>query len=243
MSEDPISLQVMTFNLGNGLAPPEKVVALLRSQPVDIVALEELVEPVAQAIARDLIDRFPYQMLHPTGVPGKGLLSRFSIVEQSHLEANPGRPDLLATLDVGGRQIAVIVAHPPPPKLSRGRLVERAGAREQIGGLLAEIAGVANPLLLLGDLNVTPRHALYRRLAAAGLVDVFRAAGRGRAATYPTRLTTWTPDGYRLRRLPVRPVLRLDYIWVSHHWRPLDAHLGPDAGSDHLPLIATVQLL
>lgn len=242
MSEVPLTPRVMTFNLGDGLAPPEKVVALLRSQPLDIVALEELVEPVAQAIERDLADRFPYQALHPAGIPGKGLLSRFPIAAKDHIEANPGRPDLLATLDVGGHPIAVIVAHPPPPKLTCGGLVERAGTRDQIERLLAEIAAVSLPLLLLGDLNVTPRHALYRRLAAAGLIDAFRAAGHGRAATYPTRLTTWTPDGYRLRRLPVRPVLRLDYIWASHHWRPLDAHLGPDAGSDHLPLIATLQL-
>jgi endonuclease/exonuclease/phosphatase (EEP) superfamily protein YafD len=37
-------------------------------------------------------------------------------------------------------------------------------------------------------------------------------------------------------------VARIDYIWASPEWLPLDARVGKDAGSDHLPVIAALAL-
>ncbi len=40
----------------------------------------------------------------------------------------------------------------------------------------------------------------------------------------------------------ILPGVALDSNWASRHWRPLSATLGPDAGSDHLPVVATLRL-
>ena len=40
------------------------------------------------------------------------------------------------------------------------------------------------------------------------------------------------------------PMLRLDYIWHDDHFRALNAEKGPSGlGSDHLPVVADLELL
>jgi endonuclease/exonuclease/phosphatase (EEP) superfamily protein YafD len=38
--------------------------------------------------------------------------------------------------------------------------------------------------------------------------------------------------------LPLLPMLRVDYIWHTESLRALQAWVGADAGSDHLPVLA-----
>ena len=41
---------------------------------------------------------------------------------------------------------------------------------------------------------------------------------------------------------PVIPIMRIDYVWASAEWQIVDAWVGDDAGSDHLPVLARIQL-
>ena len=90
------------------------------------------------------------------------------------------------------------------------------------------------PAVLMGDLNATSRYAAYRRLSQR-LRDVQRGEGGQRtsqraARTFPSRL----------------PVLRLDHMFLSEGLEVLDVRAlsTPLArvASDHLPLVAVVQL-
>src|SRR5438552_1743967 len=99
----PIS--VMTFNVGNGLATPARMVALLRQVGADIVGLQEVAVGQAHALERDLSGMYPYQLLTSSGFSGKGLLSRYPLVEGERLSLYPGRPDLKAAVDVGGLKL------------------------------------------------------------------------------------------------------------------------------------------
>jgi endonuclease/exonuclease/phosphatase (EEP) superfamily protein YafD len=235
-------ITVMTYNLGDGLARPEKLVPLIRETGADIVGLQEVNPETEAALATELTDLYPYQALYGLGIPGKGLLSRYPILRSDLLELNPGRPDLRAVVDVDGAPVTVIVAHPPPPRLERTGIRQRPGTAAQVDGLVATVAAVEGPLLVLGDFNVTRLHDAYRRLQAAGLRDVYRLAGRGAGFTTPTRLAKLAERGNRLGDLPLPPLLRIDYVWVSVHWQPLEAWVGDDAGSDHLPVVARLAL-
>jgi endonuclease/exonuclease/phosphatase (EEP) superfamily protein YafD len=235
-------ITVMTYNLGDGLATPDRLVPLLRDSGADLIGLEEVNAEMAAALAVDLKDAYPYQVLHGLGIPGKGLLSRYPILTSDLLEFNPGRPDLRAVVDLGGTTVTVIVAHPPPPRLTRTGLGQRPGTAGQVEGLLATVAATEGPLLLLGDFNVTTMHDLYRRLERADLTDVFRAVGRGFGFTSPAVLARLDEHGIPIRRVPFKPVLRIDYVWTSRHWQPLAAWVGPSAGSDHLPVLARLAL-
>lgn len=232
-------LKVVTYNVGNGLAIPRRLSELLRKIDADIVALQELATDQADVVATDLIDLYPHQLLFPVGFAGKGLLSRYPLLNAEQLVLYPDRPDLRATLDVDGRLIQVLVAHPPPPRMSGGRLRFDDLARAQLESL-ATLALEQPPAILLGDFNLRQRDPMYMRLREAGLHDAFAVAGEGRGWTLPRRLGHSTRVKHNFQRLPLRPFIRVDYIWTTPDLVAIEAWVGDDAGSDHLPLFATL---
>src|SRR5258708_16698310 len=97
---------VMTYNGGNGLAHPSRLVAVLGQAGADLVGLQELAAPQAEAIGRELSSTYPFQVLNPIGFAGKGLLSRYPVLESQQLWLHPSRPDLRVDVDVEGGRIS-----------------------------------------------------------------------------------------------------------------------------------------
>jgi endonuclease/exonuclease/phosphatase family metal-dependent hydrolase len=236
-----VRLNVLTFNVGNGLAGPSRLADLLARARTDLVGLQELAPSQAEALAGDLASLYPYQVLAPTGFSGKGVLSRFPILSHEGLHLYPGRPDLRVMAEIGGTTLQVLVAHPPPPRLTGARFGFDPQAAAQLA-TLAELALEHSPSVLLGDFNMTPRHPVYARFVAAGLVDAFAAAGAGRGWTLPRRVGNASPFRHGLHRVPLRPVARVDYIWCTPGVQAEAAWVGDDAGSDHLPVGARLVL-
>jgi endonuclease/exonuclease/phosphatase (EEP) superfamily protein YafD len=231
----------MTYNVGAGLASPLRLVEVLRQSGADIIGLQELAPEQGAAIADLLGEEYPHQVLHPTGIPGKGIISRggFALHETSLLELHPGRPDLQAIVDAptGHFKFTVIVAHPPPPRFGRNRLLHSALANEQISNIAAVASG-GQPAILLTDFNRVGWQAAYRQLRRVGLIDAFGVAGRGMGFTLPTRFSHLAYRGHPLGEVPLPPLLRVDYVWHTAHFRALDSWIGSHAGSDHLPVLA-----
>jgi endonuclease/exonuclease/phosphatase (EEP) superfamily protein YafD len=231
----------MTYNVANGLAKPADLVAALRASFADVIGLEELAPDQAIAIERDLRDLYPHQILHPLGIPGKGVISRFPIASAELVSFYPDRPDLVVTLDGLDAPIRVIVAHPPPPRFRKNGFHFDAQTRRQIDALV-ELATAGGPTILMGDFNAPERHRSLRQLAAAGLIDAFRAAGEGGGLTLPMRLARYAYKGNPLGKLRIPPMLRVDYIWHTPELTTLSAWVGDHAGSDHLPVLARLSL-
>ena len=240
IEQTEVPFTVLTFNVGNGLANPRGLAAFLRSAGADVVGLQELAHTQA-AVLGDLLDLYPNQVLLPEGFAGKGLLSRHAIREHEILSLQPNRPDLRAMIEIDGAILTVLVAHPPPPRFARTRLVFNPATLAQISAL-ASLAIEHEPALLLGDFNLTPRSPVYASLVAAGLVDAFAAAGSGRDSTLPRRAGQSSRIRHGLHRLPLWPMVRVDYIWCTPGIRIESAWVGPDAGSDHLPVLAQLAL-
>ena len=233
-------LTVMTYNVGAGLASPPRLVDVLRHSGADIIGIQELAPEQSEAIAAGLGHDYPHQVLHPAGIPGKGLISRFPLHEIELLDLHPGRPDLQATVDAPGGTLTVIVAHPPPPRFGRNRVRQTALTDQQI----AEIAAVATrgqPAVLLTDFNRVGWQAAYRQLRGLGLIDAFGAAGRGMGFTLPTRLSHLAYRGHPLGDVALPPLLRVDYVWHTAHFRTRNSWIGGHAGSDHLPVLAALE--
>lgn len=230
-------LTVMTYNVGAGLAEPERLVTVLRKSGADIIGLQELGPEQGEAIADALREEFPHQALHPSGIPGKGLISRFALAESTLLELHPGRPDLRATVAAPEGELTVFVAHPPPPRFGRNRARQDALSKTQIASIAAA-ATRGHPAILLTDFNRTGWQAAYRQLRGAGLIDAFGTAGRGMGFTLPTRVSHLAYRGHPLGEVPIPPILRVDYVWHTPHFRALDSWIGESAGSDHLPVLA-----
>jgi vancomycin resistance protein VanJ len=235
------TLTVMTFNVAAGLAKPDRLVEIIAEADVDLVGVQELAEKQAHAIEQHLAVQYPYRVLHPLGIPGKALLSKYPIASNELLHLYPNRPDLRASIEVAGEQLSVIVAHPPPPRIKRRGLITDPETHDQIARLIAAAHG-GGPALLMGDFNSLAINRIYRQIASSGLIDVFRVAGRGSGYTLPTRMAKMAYKSHPIGDVRIRPVLRVDYLWITRDIEPLDSWVGPYSGSDHLPVLARLAI-
>ncbi len=236
---------VMTYNLGNGRARPERLVGLLSRDEAQVVALQEVSAEQAQALEENLAEKYPYRALFPGGFAGKALLSQFPILRAELLSLGDERPDLLTEMEFDGVKITVISAHPPPPRPGRHGVRFSASTWGEIQSL-AKLACLSDPCLLLGDFNLVPSQTEYTFIRSQGLKDAFAEAGKGRGATLPKRIGPWKRFLWLNRLLawvPLPPLLRVDYLWCSPGVLPLAAWVGEDAGSDHLPLLGKVRVI
>lgn len=80
--------------------------------------------------------------------------------------------------------------------------------------------------LILGDFNAGPDSAPIARLRAAGLGDALAAHGLAKAFTYSS----------------LRPSERRDYVFITEDLRSLAGAIPPATASDHLPVVATIQV-
>lgn len=243
MSVEAPGVTVMTINVGNGFAPDRRVVEALRASDAGIIGIEELNRRQAGVLQKELGDRYPYAASFGDSFEGRGLLSRFPLVSAEFVELIADRPDVHAVIDVGPLLLTVIVAHPRPQVMRRGRVRFLTASLRQILQL-GELALAEPPAVLLGDFNMGPRHPGYARFRTLGLVDAYAAAGSGRGRTFPIRLglAGTGPDRERRRKAPMIPVKRFDYIWHTADLVTEKAWIGPDAGSDHASVMARILL-
>jgi endonuclease/exonuclease/phosphatase family metal-dependent hydrolase len=103
----------------------------------------------------------------------------------------------------------------------------------QVTKLLEAIEKQPGPKIVAGDFNATEGSEVYK-MVNEKLQNAFAKAGFGFGFTFPT---------------PVRnigflfPFLRIDHVFVSDHFAVRGCTVGKQAGgSDHLPVIAEIQL-
>lgn len=135
----------------------------------------------------------------------------------------------LMQLSLTNLQMHLIAGH-TNPRIPRG--VE--GFRQRAAALetgLPHLAGpLAGPVVVLGDLNVTPWSRVFRRcLQRSGLRD----ARRGTDALF-TRHSHVFPASLLWNAL--------DHCLVNNAVEVIEFRTGPDLGSDHLPVVASLRL-
>jgi endonuclease/exonuclease/phosphatase (EEP) superfamily protein YafD len=193
--------QTATWNLELGARGGSGAVDGIRALDVDVMALQELGPEHASAIAAaaDLTGRFTDRLLYPeSGVFGIGLLSRWPITRSEH-ETAPST--LEATLDVGGRPVTVITAHPLPGQISLAGPFpvgfdgsQRDAALRRVRSRVVAAIGRGETVVVLGDFNVAPTEPAFGELVD-GLKDAHAEVGQGPGWTWrPSRLE-WTGLG------------------------------------------------
>ncbi len=218
-------LCILSFNLAADLAPPARVITLLREARADLVLLQELGPVQGAAIELELATLYPYRDLHPLGIPGMGLLSRHPILEVRMVRADPQRDVQRAVVDIDGVRTTVYNVH---ADLLHTWLWPFGGGIDVLEQLAQEAVRAA-PSIVGGDFNATENMEAYRRLARSGLMDVFHRAGVGPAFTFPVF--------GRYRSLPLPALARIDTIWCTENFDGGTAEVLADAGSDHYPVL------
>jgi endonuclease/exonuclease/phosphatase (EEP) superfamily protein YafD len=210
--------RAMLINVNSHLGDPGAVGAVITSVRPDILVLEEISDRWLNQLAPAL-DIYPYRKTAPRHDNfGIGLFSRHPIETARIVPFGlVDIPSLFAECRIGSRRLAVVATHPMPP----GDALLAAERNRHLDWIAREIAALPGPVLLLGDLNATPWSPVYRRFAQnSGLRN--SAQGRSIRPTWPAFIP--------LLWIPIDHVLHSPDIAIHAH------RVGPDVGSDHLPV-------
>jgi len=213
---------VATVNVQFSNTRPEAFRAWLVTQPADFLVIQEVTE--AWAAELEAQTAYPHRHVVSREDPyGLALLSRWPLESMALVDlAGDGLPSLAGIVDAGGQRIRFLGLHthwPLTPALAAARDEALQGA--------AQLASTADlPVVLLGDLNLTPDSPAFDRLLdQSGLRDVMRGAG-----WRPTWLAGFWPLA-----------LRIDHVLVSSSLCVEHAEVGPPIGSDHRPVVARLR--
>ncbi len=228
------SFTVMSYNLWVGNDQYDSIVAAINELAPDVVGLQEITDRIANEIQRDLADRYPYRAIDGD----QAVFSRFPIVEREVLLIGDERapiPVQHIVLDVNGRQIGIVNAHPHSPQLMTSRFLGlRLGYPSglakrfrdlEVREIMRAVEKMEGPLVVLGDFNLTDLQIVYGEMTQM-LLDSHKEAGYGLGFT----------------RTPVRGVgpatWRIDFVFYTPELTALSTTNGDFAGSDHRPVVA-----
>lgn len=213
-SVDGTHVRVLFANVLASNTEYERVRALIAETKPDVVALVETKHPWFAEVAPALAgySRIEHERDDNFGL---GLYARGEVT--GHVEALGGElPTIVATVALPSVTFTMVVTHPWPPMSSEAVDLQTA----HLAAVAHRIAGMTGPVVLAGDLNATPWSRVFRKLVGTtGLCDT-RSSYDG---SYPA--STW------LVRIPIDHVLVSCSIGVRDRW------IGPDIGSDHLPVV------
>jgi endonuclease/exonuclease/phosphatase (EEP) superfamily protein YafD len=237
---DQRHLRVMSWNAHFLNKKSATFFATVAAEQPDLIAIQELGTPLAEAISSQLREHFPYQELYPARDPaGMAILSRYPFVTTTPPDFSPlsGCNCHPVTLDLAGQTITLINTHPWPPKtvLTGGGTFDFDTTNQDriFDQLLLRIEQAASPLLVVGDFNTMPIQANYRRMTQV-LQDAYATSGVGPTNTFPVARNnqSW------LRQ----PLLRIDYIFYDTAWQAQKTWVGAIDGSDHRYVMAELTL-
>lgn len=226
------TLKIVTYNVhscigGDRQCKPDRVLAVLREIGADIIALQEVGAP-----RQDEIDQFHHfeRHLEMTGVSGpnvrrgknqfgnavftRGKFTETGLVDLSVQPFEP-RGAIDCQIEIDGRDLRVVATH-----LGLFPHERRQQMRRLATALATRESGLT---VLLGDFNVFgPERRNLRTIGAPEKLPKLR--------TFPSR----------------RPIMSLDRVWTLPNARLVSLEVHRTAlsksASDHLPLVATVDL-
>ena len=221
---------VLTLNLGHLRSGPDEVARVLRAVDADLVLLQEVGPHHEPPLRRQLGGLYEHQAWYPLGRRGKAVLTRFPLQRQELIEFRDGASALDATAEIAGREVRVLNVHHRSWVCFGGRLSSGVLAVET---WVAERRFSDEVALVAGDFNSVPGSAVLAELEESGFTSAFSQVGDGAGFTFPI------PGRYK--GWPWGPTHRLDHVLHSPELEALRAEVGPDAGSDHLPVIADLR--
>jgi vancomycin resistance protein VanJ len=233
----PTKFKAMTFNVLFKNEKYSKIAQTIRSSNPDVIGLQEVQSHHIEALKQILIE-YPYVVIHP--VPkyhNIAFFSRLPIESVNILPESSIERGMSIVVKIQNQLLTVIITHLTPNYIPpeqqnqysyqlQSRYTKRAA---EIDYLLQFIHRNPHPSIVLCDCNLTDTSQTYPQLVR-GLSDSFAEAGWGFGHTFQG-------EDWKF------PLQRLDYIWHSDRLTAVDAYVGEDGGSDHLPLVANFHYL
>lgn len=220
-------LNVISLNSWHSNKSPQALVAYLKRARADVVIMIEF-GPSKLALLAQLKGDYPYQVHCATRwYCSLAMISRQPFIAAKAMAPSKTKPALiwarLSTSGVGARGgadsriVTVIGTHIYRP--SSKASLHATHLRE----LASFVNSIKTPYVLAGDFNATPWSHSYRQfLQDSGL----KSSGR--------MLPSWPAWPLAL------PQFAIDHLFVSQELQVLHRGVGPQIGSDHLPIWASV---
>ncbi len=208
------------------------VVGSLRACDADVIAVLELTRALRIRLSGEFAESHPYFLWEERepGHFGIGLLSRLPIRSSAIVNYRlPSVPSIEAELELpGGGVVQLIATHPRPPMDAWQHRMrnEHLGV---LGDRVAELRGAGGlPVIVVGDLNVTPWSPTYGRFQERG--GLWSAtAGGGLEPTWYQR------PGFLYG-------LVLDHVLHTDGVRCAGRRILSGNGSDHRPVLTEFQI-
>jgi endonuclease/exonuclease/phosphatase (EEP) superfamily protein YafD len=214
--------RVVMMNVLSSNRRADLVTDFIRQADPDVIVMGE-VTGRWMSQTQSLAQTYPYVEACPREDNfGIALFSKRPFIRSGIAQVgDAGVPSVYAELEVDGRPVFFMGTHPISPA-SPGNSRYRDTQLGEIPAFLKK--ATSSPIVLLGDLNVTPWYRAFRTLVReSGLKDT--AKGRGVQCSWPA-----FPHMFHMR-------IPLDHCLVSPEIGVVDRRLGPGIGSDHFPLI------
>jgi endonuclease/exonuclease/phosphatase (EEP) superfamily protein YafD len=212
-------LRVLVLNVHTSSTAFAEVIQLISDTNADVIGL---VEVDARWIAElsPVTARYAHKLEQPRNDNfGVALYSRLPMTGAIDMVGSL-LPTAVATVDVQGTPVGVVLTHPIPPVSSAALTDEQS----QLAAVAAR-ARTMNPVIVMGDLNATPWSRPFRDfMAQSGLCD--SRAGFGLQASFPASSA--------VLRIPI------DHVLVSCSLGVRSRVIERDVGSDHLPVVVDV---
>jgi endonuclease/exonuclease/phosphatase (EEP) superfamily protein YafD len=218
------SLRLMSFNVFGFNHEYERTLRYVREELPDVLVLLE-VTPGWVPVVRELAAQYPYQWINVgDDANGIAMMSREQPAAVATLDlGRRGVPSYLLTFEGEGVALAVLGTHlswPLGPRASATRNRQLEGIAE-----LARASPV--PLVVVGDLNITPFSSHFARtLRNGGLKSC--VAGAGLRPTWPARVVPF--------------YIQIDHCLASAGVMARDFRTGAYLGSDHYPISVEVAM-
>jgi endonuclease/exonuclease/phosphatase family metal-dependent hydrolase len=240
----PRELTVLNYNIHQGLdfysAPSVRALAaFVQSVDADLITLQEVPRGSANISGgTDLVMwlrwRFPhYQIVagpHHGDLFVNAVMSRYPIEESGTMTYRAGGvADVRQRARVQRGLVWASVRTEAGPLLLVSTHLSAYGYasdRDEQSEALLRFWASRPRSVLAGDMNATPAEEPIRKTVAAGLTDAAAVKGMDGVFTFSSG----------------RPQRRIDYIFVTPDIRVLAVEVPPIRTSDHLPLVARLQL-
>lgn len=217
-------IRAMLANVNTQFGNPTEVATAIRRYNPDIIVLEEISDKWLSDL-KPVLDGYRYTEQEPREDNfGIGLWSKHPFTRSQIVYiGKAGVPSLVVEIATTQGPCTVVATHPLPPA-GKAYSAFRNG---QLAELPRWVRQASSPVVLLGDLNVTPWNHFFKRLLdESGLQD--SSQGRGVCATWPTR--------FPLLRIPIDHCLYSKGIEIG------SKRSGPFVGSDHFPIVVDFRI-
>lgn len=218
--ENPEHLKILHSNVYTLNSRHDLLVKLIEREQPDVVVVQE-VEPNWYHSLEALHPAYPYRVLsRPSDYIGVGVYSKYPL-EEATIEGwgLAKRTSIVARIAVGNKHLSLVTTHPPPPlnpplyEIRNSQLLEAA----------ERAAKMPEPVILVGDFNITPWCSSYQQFISRSKLHNARL-GQGLQLSWPSFMP--------LLYIPIDHILVSDAVVVE------SIYTGAEIGSDHLPLIA-----